>query len=321
MLSVQETAALLRTFDHVLILTHVRPDGDTVGCAAALCAGLRALGRTAYLLPNPELTETTRPYFTPYAAPAGFVPETVVSTDIATLGLLPENARPYAGRIDLAIDHHPSFEHFGKANIVRPEAAACGELLYDILAVLGPITPEIALPLYMAVSTDTGCFAYANTTAQTHAVAAALMRTGIDYQTVNKVFFRTKSRKRMQLEGAMLSGCEFYDRDRVAILSVPMALMERFQATESDAEDLSALGPQIEGVDCAVTMRELRPNVWKMSVRTGPRVNATNVCRLLGGGGHAAAAGCTVESSWLDAKLRILDAIAHEVPDFVGIRN
>ena len=225
MLTVTQAAELLRTFDNVLILTHVRPDGDTVGCAAALCAGLRRLGKTAYLLPNPELTDTTAPYFRPYEAPEGFTPDKVVSTDIATAGLFPENARPYAERVDLAIDHHPSFESFGRENIVRPEAAACGELIYDILAQLGPITAELALPLYVAVSTDTGCFAYANTTAQTHAVAAALLRTGIDYQTVNKVFFRTKSRKRMQLEAAILNDCEFYDRDRVAVLSVPLSLM------------------------------------------------------------------------------------------------
>ena len=316
MLTVSETAALLRTFDNVLILTHVRPDGDTVGCAAALCAGLRALGKTAYLLPNPELTNTTTPYFAPYAAPEDFMPEKVVSTDIATVGLFPENAKPYIGRIDLAIDHHPSFESFGKANIVRPEAAACGELMYDILANLGPITSEIALPLYVAVSTDTGCFVYNNTSAQTHAVAAALMRTGIDFKTVNKVFFRTKTRKRMRLEGAMLDTMEFFDRDRVAVLSVPISLMERVQATESDAEDLSALGGQIEGVDCAVTMRELRPDVWKMSVRTGTRINATNVCKILGGGGHAAAAGCTVEASWPEAKRQILAAIRCNAPDF-----
>ena len=316
MLTVSETAALLRSFDNVLILTHVRPDGDTVGCAAALCAGLRALGKTAYLLPNPELTDTTAPYFRPYEAPADFLPDKVVSTDIATLGLLPENAKRYAGRIDLAIDHHPSFEHFGAANIVRPEAAACGELMYSILAHLGPITAEMALPLYVAVSTDTGCFAYGNTTANTHAVAAALMSTGIDYHTVNKVFFRTKSRKRMQLEGAMLSTAEFYDRDRVAVLSVPISLMEKVGATESDAEDLSALGGQIEGVDCAITMRELRPDVWKMSVRTGARINATQMCGLLGGGGHAAAAGCTVEAPWAEAKRQILTAAAQTAPDY-----
>ena len=317
MLTVSETAALLRTFDNVLILTHIRPDGDTVGCAAALCTGLRALGKTAYLLPNLGLTDTTTPYFAPYAAPDGFFPGKVVSTDIATVGLFPDNAKPYIGRVDLAIDHHPSFEHFGKANIVRPEAAACGELIYDILAALGPITPDIALPLYVAVSTDTGCFAYANTTPQTHAVAAALMRTGIDFKTVNKVFFRTKTRKRMQLEGAMLSSCEFYDHDRVAILSVPISLMERVQATESDAEDLSALGGQIQGVDCAVTMRELQPDVWKLSLRTGDRVNATEVCRMMGGGGHRAAAGATIEGPWADCRDRVLAAIARNVPDFV----
>jgi len=316
MLTVKEAASLLRTLDNVLILTHVRPDGDTVGCAAALCEGLRSLGKTAYLLPNPELTESSAPYFLPYAAPDGFAPEAVVSTDIAAVGLFPENARMYLGRVDLAIDHHPSFEGFGRANIVRPEAAACGELMYDILAALGPITRAMALPLYVAVSTDTGCFAYANTTPRTHAVAAALMSTGIDYQAVNKTFFRTKSRKRMQLEGAMMNSCEFYDRDRVAVLSVPMSMMERFGATESDAEDLSALGPQIQGVDCAVTMRELRPDVWKLSLRTGPRVNATEVCRLMGGGGHAAAAGATIEGPWADCKARVLSCIAQSVPDF-----
>lgn len=312
MLTVCETAALLRSFDRVLVLTHVRPDGDTVGCAAALCAALRALGKTAYALPNPGLTRSTGPYLTPYEAPDGFVPDKVVSVDIATLGLLPDNAKPYAQRIDLAIDHHPSFEHFARANIVRPRAAACGELIYDILAALGPIGAELALPLYVAVATDTGCFQYTNTTADTHAVAAALMRTGIDFHAVNKVFFRTKSRKRLALESDLLQKMEFYDRNRVVVLSAPLSLMERVNATESDAEDLSALGGGIEGVDCAITMRELRPDVWKMSVRTGARVNATQVCRMLGGGGHAAAAGATVPGGIAKARQAIIAVLAQQ---------
>ena len=315
-LTVREAAERLRSFDSVLILTHIRPDGDTVGCAAALCAGLRALGKTAYLLPNFQLTETTVPYARPYHAPEGFAPEKVVSVDIATTDLFPENARSYAGRVDLAIDHHPSFQGFGRENLVRPSAAACGEIIYDILAALGPITPEMALPLYVAVATDCGCFAYNNTTAHTHAVAAALLQTDIDFQAVNKIFFRTKSRKRLQLEAAMLSGMEFYDRERVVFLFVPLSLIAQVQATEADAEDLSALGGQIEGTDCAVTMRELQPDVWKFSLRTGPRVNATRVCALLGGGGHAAAAGCTVEAPFEEAKRKMLEAIAEIVPDF-----
>ena len=227
MLTVSETAALLRSFDNVLILTHVRPDGDTVGCAAALCAALRALGKTAYLLPNPELTNTTTPYFAPYAAPEGFVPEKIVSTDIATVGLFPKNALSYARQVDLAIDHHPSFEQFGKANIVRPEAAACGELMYDILLELGCINAETAELLYLAISTDTGCFAYGNTTERTHAVTAALMETGIDIYPINKTFFGTKSRRRMALEADMLVNAEYFDRSRCLFLSVPLSLMER----------------------------------------------------------------------------------------------
>ena len=174
-LTPQAAAALLRDQDNLLILTHRRPDGDTVGCAIALCKALRQLGKTAYVLPNPDATALFDPYWGDVLAPADFQPERVVSTDIAAAALFPENAKPYAERVDLAIDHHPSFEGFGRENYVRPSAAATGEIIYDILAELGPITAEMALPLYVAVSTDCGCFAYNNTTAHTHAVAAALL--------------------------------------------------------------------------------------------------------------------------------------------------
>ena len=313
-----EAARRLRRMENVLILTHVRPDGDTVGCAAALCLALRKLGKTAYLLPNPGVTENTAPFVTPYEAPVDFQPEYVVSVDIAALQLLPENAKMYAGQIELAIDHHPSFEGFGQQNIVRPEAAACGELVYDIIRHLTAMDAEIALPLYVAVSTDTGGFQFANTTAYTHIVAAALMETGIDYQSVNKRFFRTKTRKRLALEADMLTHIEYFDRDRVAFLSVPLSLMARLQATESDAEELSSLGAQIQGVDCAVTFRELGEGEWKLSVRTGDRVNATEVCRAMGGGGHARAAGCTVRAGLPEVKRQCLAAIAANVPDFEG---
>ena len=152
-----EAARLLLGWDELLLLTHVRPDGDTVGSAAALCQALRDRGKTAYLLPNPELTATYAPYAAPYAAPEGFVPRHVVSVDIAALSLLPENARPYQDRIDLAIDHHPSQEFFARETCLEAESAACGEIVYNIVTLMTPLTPEIALPLYVAVSTDTGC--------------------------------------------------------------------------------------------------------------------------------------------------------------------
>ena len=200
MLTVSETAELLRSFDRVLILTHIRPDGDTVGCAAGLCAALRALGKTAFLLPNPGLTDTTAPYFAPYAAPAEFTPEKVLSVDIAAVGLFPDNAQKYLPRVDLAIDHHPSQEFFAQRTCLDAGRAACGELMYDILRLLGPVTADIATPLYVAVSTDCGCFVYGNTTAATHRVAADLIDCGIPLSQLNKRHFRTKSIRRLRLE-------------------------------------------------------------------------------------------------------------------------
>ena len=94
---------------------------------------MRALGKTAYLLPNPELTATYAPYAAPYLAEADFAPAYVVSVDIAALSLLPENARPYPDRIALAIDHHPSQEFFARETCLEADSAACGEIVYDIL--------------------------------------------------------------------------------------------------------------------------------------------------------------------------------------------
>ena len=304
-----EAARLLLGWDELLLLTHVRPDGDTVGSAAALCQALRDRGKTAYLLPNPELTATYAPYAAPYAAPEGFVPRHVVSVDIAALSLQPENARPYQDRIDLAIDHHPSQEFFARETCLEAESAACGEIVYNIITRLTPVTPDIALPLYVAVSTDTGCFVYSNTTARTHRIAAALMDCGIDAAPVNKALFRTKSRTRLAMEAWMAEWAEYYDHDRVVVMQIPLSLCLDYKATEADVEELSSLAALVEGTDCGVTLRELKDGRVKISLRTGPRVNATEVCALLGGGGHAAAAGATLHGTLSEVKQAVLQAI------------
>ena len=304
-----ETAAWLLSRDRFLLLTHVRPDGDTLGCAAGLCAALRKAGRTAAVLPNPETTETYADYVAPYLAPADYRHETVVSVDIASTGLFPENARPYAGSVDLAIDHHPSYEGFAARSCVDPSLAACGELIYDICLALGQMDGEIALPLYVAVSTDTGCFVYSNTTPNTHRVAAALMEFGHFYRKVNKRCFRTKSLPRLRLESLLLSSMEFHDGGAIAIAGLSRAMMEEARAGEADAEDMAAFAGQIQGVRISATLRELAPDRTKVSLRTDESLNATRTCALLGGGGHAAAAGATVDLPLAEARRAVLDAI------------
>ena len=307
-LTVQEAAARLRQMNNVLLLTHVRPDGDTIGSAAALCQALRDMGKTAYLLYNPEITDTYAPYAEPYWASEGFVPEHIVSADIAALGLLPDNAVAYASRVELAIDHHGSQEFFAAETCLDADAAACGEIIYRVIRELTAVTPAIALLLYVAISTDTGCFVYANTTADTHRIAAELLETGIDVGPVNKVLFRTKSKTRLAMEARMVADMELYDGDRVVVMSIPLSLRRELHATEADIEELSSLAALVEGTDCGITLRELKPGKVKLSLRTGPRVDACAVCQRLGGGGHTAAAGATVDGTLEDAKALILKA-------------
>ena len=270
-MTVKEVAAFLRAHDSYLILTHRRPDGDTLGCAAALCAMLRQMGKTAALLPNAEVTSLYADYVAPYWAAEDYRYETVVSVDLAALGLFPDNAERFKNRVDLAVDHHPSYEGFGKESCVHPECAACGEILYELAVELGQLTPAVALPLYVAVSTDTGCFVYSNVTANTHRVAAALMETGIDYRAANKRHFRTKTKKRLALEAELLRTMEFYDEGRVVVVTLPLSLAERLSLTEADMDDVSALGGVVEGTDCSITMKETKDGAWKISVRTGLR--------------------------------------------------
>ena len=309
-MTVKEVAAYLRAHDNYLILTHRRPDGDTLGCAAALCAMLRQMGKTAALLPNAEVTSLYADYVAPYWAAENYHYDTVISVDLAALGLFPDNAAVFKDRIDLAIDHHPSYEGFGKKSCVHPECAACGEILCALAVELGQLTPVVALPLYVAVSTDTGCFVYSNVTANTHLTAAKLMDTGIDYRAVNKRHFRTKTKKRLALEAELLRTMEFYDEGRVVVVALPLRLVEKLQLTEADMDDVSSLGGLVEGTDCSITMKETKDGAWKISLRTGARVNATKACAALGGGGHRAASGCVIEhADYETARAMILHAV------------
>ena len=306
----QEAAEFLKTHDNYLLLTHKRPDGDTIGSAAGLCEVLRRMGKTAWLLPSLDATKVFLDYLEGHVAPEGFVPDTVVSVDVASLGLLPPNAEPYKDRIDLAIDHHPSNEFFARETCLEAHRAACGEIIWEIADCLGFMDPAIAVPLYVAVSTDTGCFVYSNTSPATHAVAAALLETGIDFYPINRRHFRTRSLKRLKLEGMLTSGMEVLDEGKLAIVTLTLDMIAQVQAKEEDLDDISAFVGGVEGVHTGVTIRELRPGVCKISLRTEPgELNASAVCAILGGGGHAAAAGATVEGDPTYTRKVLVEAI------------
>lgn len=305
-------AALLGGWDNILILTHKRPDGDTIGCAVGLCALLRQCGKVAWVQENPDATTRFTPYLEGYVAPGDFAYDKVVAVDVAALGMLTPLGRAVADSrgVDLCVDHHPSNEGYARANCVEADKAACGEIIYKIVGELGTLDDAIAAMLYLAVSTDSGCFAYNNTTANTHAVAAALMERDIPYREINKRHFRTKSMARMQLERLLVENMETLEEGRVVLSAITLADMARLGAQEEDAEDIAAFLGQIEGVEVSATIREIEGGECKISLRSDPDyLNATDTCALLGGGGHKAASGCTVKGDVTTARKKMAQAI------------
>ena len=295
-LTSKQTAAWLSERDGFLILTHRRPDGDTLGSAAGLCVALRGIGKTAYLLEYPDTTERYHEYVRAYIAPADFQPQTVISVDTADTKILQTNAGAYLDRVDLAIDHHPSYTGYAAYTCLDADKAACGEVVYEVVLALGgrTVSAEVATPLYVALTTDTGCFQYANTTADTLYVASELVRVGAEHWVVNKALFRTKSRARMAFDGAFLAGLRYHYDDRVAVAVVTCAMMVETGVTEDDLDDIAAIPGQVEGILVGIVVKELPMGGCKVSVRTAPGISANQICRQFGGGGHAMAAGCEV---------------------------
>jgi len=306
----RQAADFLTAHDGYLILTHVRPDGDTIGCAAGLCRALRQIGKTAYILENPEVTELFSNYIDGFTVGPEFTPETVVSVDIASKSLFPAPAQPYLDRVDLAIDHHPSQEFFSKETCLDSKRAACGQLIFEIIKQFASITPEIGEALYVAVSTDCGCFQYSNTDAEAHRAAAELMESGFNPYPVNRKFFRTKTFRRLKLEGLLTAGMELRDGGQTALVFLTRAMIDEVGASERDMDDISAFVGQIEGVKNGVTLKETTDGHVKLSLRTDPGdLNASAVCALLGGGGHAAAAGAMVQGTMEEVRRMVIGAI------------
>ena len=304
-----EFCAFLRGHDNFVILTHRRPDGDTIGSAAALCRGLRQMGKTAFVLTNEQFTPRFGPFLdglTCDALPAG---ATVISADIASEGLLSFDAVRLQLMPVCAVDHHGS-NSLACPKLVEADKAACGEIVYAVLTELGvTVTKQIAECLYTAISTDTGCFKFSNTTANTHRTAAALIAAGADVYPINKLFFDTKSFARLRLEAKLTDTMEFYAGGAVGVCMMPKSLLAQFTVTEDDLDSISGFARSIEGVRIGVMIREVEDGLGKISLRTEAPYDASAICQRLGGGGHAAAAGASVPGGIEGAKAAILQAL------------
>lgn len=298
-MTVNELCDKLLSRDNYLILTHERPDADTIGSAAALAGILKEAGKTAVFACADEIPRTLR--FLTGGKPAMPVPEfdesyTVVAVDAAAKALLGK-CGAFADRVFVSIDHHASHIDFAEYDYVDGCAAACSEIIFDIAEIMAkmPLSAEIAEYLYAALAADTGGFRYSNTTPRSHIIAARLVSFGIDSAEICRNLFECKTKESIAAEAYAMSHVKLFLDGAVSCVVIPNTAKLEFHFNDGDSYDVINAIRRIEGVRIAIAARQ-RDNEsrYKISMRSSCAVDVSEICAKFGGGGHFGAAGFDV---------------------------
>ncbi len=310
-----EIGAALRAAHNVVVLAHVRPDGDAFGSQLALALSLRELGKSVTVwsdegllekynfLPGGELL--TRP-------PDG--PQTfdlAVALDTAVQNRLGVAHTAVQAEIWINIDHHPTNPRYGDLVYIDPAAPATGQILFELLESEGlPINRAIAENLFVAISTDTGSFQYSNTSARTFEIGAELIKYGVEVGRLSQLLYESYPRRRVELLRELLGTMHFEANARVASFSLSLAAAKRLGALPEDNEGLIDHIRAVEGVIVAVFFEELLEGKVRVSMRSKKEdADVAAICQRFGGGGHKLAAGARVLGSLADVERRVMEAI------------
>lgn len=309
MLPYHRAAVALRRASSVVVCAHVRPDGDAVGSVLGLTLALRAAGIAA--VPTladdrePPATYAFLPGHSLYVRAADLeAPDVFVALDTP----VPERlgvARPLmeAAETVIVIDHHPDATSFGAHCALDHSMAATGQMIWHFLDALDvPPTPEIALPLYVALLTDTGRFAYDNTTPDALRVAAEMLEAGVDPAEAARLVYQERSEASLEIEARALSRIVTANEGHVAVTMLSDADFAETGALPEEAEHVVDAVRSLGGVDVVVVLRQRGTEV-RVNLRSKTGADVGRVARAFGGGGHRAASGFTVEDSTVDAVL------------------
>lgn len=306
--TIKEAAQMLLSHDNILILMHKSPDGDAIGSAYGLCAALRNAGKNAQPVCSDPIPEKYG-YITDKLPFCEFEPEYIVSVDLADTQLFGEALECYKDKVSLCIDHHGSNTGFAEYGIIDASAGACAQILVPIIREMGvTVDSLIADAIFTGITTDTGCFKFSNASADSYRIAADMIDCGARSAMINRIMFDTKTRQHLALEKMALESLRYFENGSIAMITVTMDMMKQTGAQDCDLDGIASLPRQIEGVKIGITVKEKEPGFFKMSVRTTDDVNASKICALLNGGGHRAAAGCSVKGTREEAEGKILEA-------------
>lgn len=314
-LNLRQTASFLKKHDNYIILTHASPDGDTLGSAYALYYALNEIGKVACVV-CPDIIPKKYDYFARKTDHVKKENATIIAVDVADARLLGALAEEFGGIVDLCIDHHISNTQFAKNLYLDEFAAATAECIYELIAQMRVnINLVTAKALYTGLATDTGCFKYSNVTEKTHLIAAQLYEFDINAAEINRLMFDTKSKKLLELEKMVLEAAEFHFDDKCFFLTVTAEMQEKTGCSGTELEGISVISRSVEGVKVGVTAKQTDDTQFKISLRTYEPLDASAICKKLGGGGHKSAAGATVSGTPAEVKATVLAVIKEALED------
>ena len=308
--TLDQVVAAIQARRRFVVTSHARPDGDALGSQVAMGLALKALGKEVRLVdadppppPMRELPGVEMIEVTPAIDDPGDAVITMECGDIGRPGV-----DGLASGFVINIDHHPGNTGFGALNWIDLTAAACGEMVFDLIVALGvKLTPEIATHIYLTILTDTGQFHYSHVTPRTFEICRRCVEAGADPTGLSRTIYDNNSLGRVRLFGAVLNGMELDATGRIATLVMDRALAARCGGTYDDTEGLINFPLTVKNIQAVIFFKETAVDDWRISMRSKGSVNINAIAKTFGGGGHVNASGCGAKGRLDDLK-RLFEA-------------
>ena len=314
----RELAKVIKKSESILIFPHINIDGDAMGSSVALCHGLRSMGKNAYILVEDEISDNLRFLDNGYVITdfdTVIRPDLNICVDCGETGRFPKRAEKFFDAdITMCIDHHGTSKGIADYNIIEPDAAATGELVYLLLKELKVnFDREISNSIFTAITMDTGNFQYSNTDARAHLIVADLYKYGLQANKVSINIYENNSWARIETEALVLEKLEFLEDGKVAIGMVTRDILNKTGCKMNETEGIVKTIRGISGVEIAALIKEDGPAKTRVSLRAKANGDVARVAKLFGGGGHIKAAGCTIDEDIETAADMIKNRLIEEI--------
>lgn len=297
----------------IVILTHEYPDGDAIGSSLAMYHALRQLGKNVDIV-IPEVPRTFE--FLPGVCDiksegkTDFVYDLGIALDCADTKRLKGYEEYYeSAKVKISIDHHGTNTMYADHNYIDSVSPACAQILIVLLSSIGiEITKDIGTCILTGIITDTGGFRYKGVSTETFEIAAQLVRLGVSVSDISRKVLQVKTKAHFELTKLIMERMEFFENGKIAFTYMTLKDEEKLNVKPGDHEGLVEIARDIEGVEVAVFLREIKDG-FKVSLRSNEVVNVSEVCAMFGGGGHIRAAGCTLHFPLEQTKEKLIERV------------